>query len=89
MIDLGCVARQIRRGENRTKKQPGAEFTRNKIGVLALLAQSRGLRQRLLHHGGGIDEYFHLCASCGDQPARQHLQPLLDHVVIIVALRID
>ncbi len=39
-------------------------------------------------HGCGIDENFHLFARCCHQPSRQHLQPLLDDVVIVVALRI-
>ena len=60
MIAVGLVARQVGRGEDRAEKQPRAEFARDQIGVLALPAQSRRLRQRLFHHGGGIDEHFHL-----------------------------
>ena len=89
MIGVGLVARQIGRGEDRAEKQPGAEFARHQIGVLALPAQSGRLRQRLFHHGGGIDEHLDLAAGRRDQPSRQRLQPLLDQVVIIVALRID
>ncbi len=76
-------------GEDRAEKQPGAEFARDEIGVLALPAQPGRLRQRLFHHGGGIDEYLDLGARGRGQPSRQRLQPLLDQVVIIVALRID
>ncbi len=57
--------------------------------MLALPAQSRRLRQRFFHHCGGVDEYLDLGARCGDQPSRQRLQPLLDQVVIIIALRVD
>jgi len=41
------------------------------------------------HHRGGVDEYLDLGAGPGDQPSRQRLQPRLDQIVIIVALRID
>ncbi len=57
--------------------------------MLALPAQSRGLRQRLFHDSGGIDKHLDLATCCGDQPSRQRFQPFLDQVVIIVALRID
>ncbi len=57
--------------------------------MLALPAQSRRLRQRLFHHGGGVDEHLDLAACGRDQPSRQRLQPLLDQVVIVVASRID
>ena len=60
MIDIGVIAWQIQRGEDRAKKQPRAEFARNKIGMFALPAQSRRLRQRLFHHGGGVDEHLDL-----------------------------
>ena len=89
MIGVGRIARQIGRSKDRAEKQPGAELARDEIGVLALPAQSRRLRQRLLHHGGGIDEHFDLAARRSHQPSRQRLQPLLDEVMIIVALRID
>ena len=89
MVGLGLVLRQIEGREDRAEKQPRAELPRNEVGVLALPAQSRRLRQRLFHHRGGIDEYLDLAAGRGDQPSRQRLQPLLDQVVIIVALRID
>ena len=44
MVGISRVARQIQRGEDRTEKQPRAEFAGNKIRVLALPAQSRRLR---------------------------------------------
>ena len=89
MIGVGGIARQIERCKNRTEKQPGAELARDEVGVLALPAQSRRLRQRLFHHGRGVDEHFYLAARGCNQPSRKRLQPLLDQVVIIVALRID
>ncbi len=45
MVDIGVVARQIERGEDRAEKQPGTEFARDEVGVLALPAQPRRLRQ--------------------------------------------
>jgi hypothetical protein len=42
-----------------------------------------------LHHGGRIDEHFHIAAGLRDQPARQQLQALLDEVMIVVAAGID
>ena len=89
MIDLGLVARQLERGEDRAEKQPGAELARDEIGVLALPAEAGRLRQRLLHQRRRVDEDLHVAMRRRDQPARQRLQALLDHVVIIVALRID
>ena len=89
MIDVRRIARQIERRENRAEEQPGAEFARHQVGVLALPAQPRRLRQRLFHHGCGIDKHLYIAARCGDQPARQCFQPLLDQVVIVVALGID
>ena len=62
MIAVRLVARQFGRGVDRAEKQPGAEFARDEVGVLALPAQSRRLRQRLFHHGRGIDEHFHFFA---------------------------
>ncbi len=62
MVDLGGVARQVGGGEDRAEKQPGAEFARDEVGVLALPAQSGRLRQRLFHHRGGVDEHLDLGA---------------------------
>ena len=60
MVNVSIVARQIQRGENRAQKQPRAEFARDEVGMLALPAQSRRLRQRFFHHRGGVDEYLDL-----------------------------
>ena len=80
--------RQFERGEDRAEEQPRAELARDEIGVLALPAEARGIRQRLFHHGGSVDEHFHVAAGIRDHPARQRLEPALDHLVIVVALRI-
>ena len=62
---------------------------RNEIGVLALPAEPRGFRQRLLHQRSGIDEDLHVAARFRDQPARQRFELRLDDLVVVVALRID
>ncbi len=82
---LGCVGRQIQRGEDRAEKQPGAEIARHQIGVLALPAQPGRGGQRLFHHRRGVDEKLHVAASRARSIQRANLQPRLDHVVIIVA----
>ena len=71
MIGLGRVCRQVERRENRAEEQPGAEFARNKIGMLALPAETGGCSERLFHHGGGIDKDLHVAAALRNQPARQ------------------
>jgi len=62
MIGIGRVARQIERGENRAEKQPGAELARHEVGMLALPAQSRRLREGFFHDRRGIDEHLDLAA---------------------------
>ena len=62
MIGIGLVARQIERRKNRAEKQPRAELARYEIGMLALPAQSRRLRQGFFHHRRGIDEHLDLAA---------------------------
>ena len=89
MIVLRCIGRQIERGEDSAEEQPGAELERNQVGVLALPAQPCRFGERLLHHGGGIDEHLDVAAGLFDQPAAKLLQPRLDHLVVIVALGID
>ena len=56
VIDIRLIARQIGIGEDRTEEQPRSELARHEVGVFALPAEARGLRQRLFHHGRGIDE---------------------------------
>ena len=42
MIRFGLVGLDLERGEDRAEEQPGAEFARDEIGVLALPAKARG-----------------------------------------------
>ena len=51
--------------------------------------QAGRLAQGFFHHGRRIDEYFDLTSPCRGQPPRERLEFFLDHVVIIVALRVD
>ena len=95
MIALGRVARQRQRGEDRAKKQPGAEVARDEIGVLALPAKARRLRQRLLHDRRGIDEHLDLgrvealIAGGGRELSRELLQAAFDDLVIIAVAGVD
>ena len=61
MILLGSIRREIERRENRTEKQPRAEFARNQIRVLALPADAGRRGERLLHHRRGVDENLDVC----------------------------
>ena len=89
VVALGRVGRQVQRGEDRAKEEPVPQFARQDVGVLALPAQPRRLRQRLFHHRRGIDKDLDLGSRLIDQPAADALQPRLDQVVIVAALRID
>ena len=93
---LGRVALQLERGEDRAEEHPVAEAPPEKVGVLALPAQARGLRQRLLHHRGGVHEHLDRVAPrilgrlrLLQQPAAHALEPLLHHVVVVAPARID
>src|SRR3546814_10537426 len=48
------------------------------VAVLPLPAEARGLRQRLFHHRGGIDEDLERAGMLLHQPAGEGLQPLLE-----------
>ena len=95
MIALGRIERQRQRREDRAEKQPGAELARDEIGVLALPAKARRLRQRLLHHGRGVDENLDLRRAKAAMRAAATSQPAscfrraLDDVVIVAVARID
>ncbi len=89
VIARPIVRGQINRGEYRAEKQPGAEFSRNQIGVLALPTETGGFGERLFHDGRGIDKNLDIAARSFDQPASKTLQPRLDDIVIVVAARID
>ena len=89
MISLGFVGRQLGAREDRAEKQPGAEFARDQIGVLALPADPGGLGERLFHHRGGIDEDFDLQAGLATEPAGEGLELAFDDAVIVAALRVN
>ena len=92
MTDLRRVRWQRHGREDRAQKEPAAQIARQKVGVLALPAQPRSLRQWLFHHRRGVDKDLDLVPRLGrrfQQPAPQPLQPLLDQIVVIAPLRID
>ena len=64
-------------------------MARHQICMLALPAQTAAGGERLFHDRGRIDEYFHVAAGVGRQPARQLLQARFDQVVIVIALGVD
>ena len=61
----------------------------DQVGVLALPAQPRRLRQRLLQQRRGVDEHLHLAHRAAVHPAGQLLQPALDQLVIVAVARVD
>ena len=83
------VGRQIEGGEYLRQKKPRAEIARYQIAVLALPAEAGARRQRFLHHRRGIDEQLDLNAMVARDIAGELLQALFQHLVIILALRID
>ncbi len=85
----GASRRQLQRREDRAQKEPVPQIAAQQVRVLALPAQTRRLRERLLHHRRGIDEDLDLAARRLDQPSPQTLQPPLDQIVVILPLRID
>ena len=89
MIFLGRVGSDLRGGEDRADEQPRAEFARNEIGVLALPAQSGAGGERLLHDRRGIDEDLHVALGEFLHARGKRRELRLEHVVIIVTLRID
>ncbi|MNT37075.1 hypothetical protein D3C72_1731940 [compost metagenome] len=89
MLGLGLVRRDLGGGQDDAEKQPVAVGPAQQIGVLALPAQTGALGQGLLHQGGGVDEDLHLLPQPRRHLTGQDLQPALDHLVIVVAARID
>jgi len=80
---------QFQCGIDSAEEQPAAVIAADDIGMLALPAQTGGLRQRLFHHRRGVDKDLYLALRLGNQPAGGALQRALDHIMIILALRID
>ena len=66
MIAFGRVLWQVQRGKDGAQKEPAAQFARQKVGVLALPAKARRLRQRLFHDRGGIDKDLDFAAGQPD-----------------------
>ena len=85
----GCIGRQLGGGQDGADEEPRAQLARHEIGVLALPAQTRLLRQRLLHQRRRVDEDLDLGAGAVRQPLRQALELALDHVMVIAIQRID
>jgi hypothetical protein len=88
-VRLGRVRRQLGCREDRAEEKPAAELARHQDGVLALPAEARGLRQGLLHHGGGVDEDLHVLARTRRQEARELLELALDDVVVVAHAGVD
>src|SRR4051794_20613689 len=83
------IGLELKARQDNTQKQPAPMFAADEVGVLALPADARGLRERLLHHRGGVDEDLELAAAVFDEPSRQSFQRLLEGLVIVAALSID
>ena len=89
-VGMGCVRFEAERRVDRAEEKPAAVAPADQIGVLALPTDSGGLAKRLLHHRRGIDEDLELARGFAfDQPARERLERLLDHIVIVAPLRIN
>ena len=95
MVLLRRVRLQGQGGEHRAEEQPRAVAARDEVGVLALPAEPRRLRQRLLHDRRGVDEHLHLAAHLAAiapsprEPAGQLLELALDHVVVVAVAGVD
>ena len=85
----GGVRLQVEAGQNHAEEQPAAVLAADEIGVLALPAYPRRLRERLFHHRRRIDEHLQLRRRRRYDEAREGLQRLFDRLVIVAALRID
>ena len=84
----GDVRFQLQAGQDYAEEQPAAMLPADEVGVLALPANPRRLRQRLFHDRRGVDEDLQLRWRLGDDEPRQRLQRLLDRLVIVAALGI-
>ena len=47
------------------------------------------MRERLLHHRRGVDEYLDVAAGVFDEPAPETFETRLDQLVVVVALGVD
>jgi hypothetical protein len=57
------VGIEFERGVDRAEEQPAAVPAADEVGMLALPADTRGLRQRLFHHRRGVDEDLEIAFS--------------------------
>ena len=57
--------------------------------MLALPAEPRRLRQRLLHDRGGVDKDLHLASASPRQPAGKVLELAFDDVMVVAVARVD
>ncbi len=89
MLRLRLIRLDLERRQDRAEEQPVAVRAGQEHRVLALPAEARRLRQRLLHERRRIDEDLHVAARPADELLRQLLEPALDHVVIVAVARID
>ena len=83
------ICREFERRKNCAEKKPRSVLARDQVCVFALPPQASARGKRLFHHRGRIDEYFHVTAGIGREPARQFLQSRFDQFVVVVASGID
>ena len=88
MVVLGVVGREVEGREQLAEEEPRAVAAGDEVGVLALPADARAGRQRLLHHRCRVHEKLHLCIEGVDDEAREPPEPALEHVVVVAPLRI-
>ena len=89
MVGLRRIGRQLGGGQDGADEEPRSQLARNEIGVLALPAQTRIGRQRLLHQRRRVDEDLDLGAGAVRQPLPQALELALDHVMVIAIEGVD
>ena len=92
MIRLRRVWRKLEVGQDRAEKEPGAEFARYEIGVLALPADAGARRERLFHERRSVDEHFDVRPfrlRRGDKERGERLQLAFDDVMIVAMARVD
>ena len=82
------VGLELQAGQDHPEEHPAPMLATDEVGVLALPADSCGLRQRLLHDRRGVDEHLQLRRRLIDDEPRESLERLLDRLVIVAALRI-
>src|SRR3546814_10221518 len=69
MVILRRVGDQRDLAVDRAQEQPASMRPADEVAVLPLPAEARGLRQRLFHHRGGIDEDLERAGMLLHQPA--------------------